>query len=164
MAGVDSAGLGEVIQNLLPSFVPSRARGAVLDYPEDRTALIQVRPAPKRLLIHPNITLLQNVFLTGAPSVLPGLEQRLRAVLQSLLPPGAPLTITRAADPALDAWRGMAVFSRSDAFRRGGVGVSRAEYEEHGGERIKRWWGGNWNAAFGAAEEEEGMHVDCTIC
>ncbi|KAF8170382.1 chromatin remodeling complex subunit [Pholiota molesta] len=106
----------------------ARAR-RVLDYPEDRTALIQ------------------NVFLTGAPSVLPGLEQRLRAVLQSLLPPGAPLTITRAADPALDAWRGMAAFSRSDAFRRGGVGVSRAEYEEHGGERIKRWWGGNWNAA-----------------
>ncbi|KAG8690577.1 Nuclear actin-protein involved in chromatin remodeling [Ceratobasidium sp. 423] len=26
--------------------------------------------------------------------------------------------------------------------------VTKAEYEEWGGERIRRWWGGNWNNAF----------------
>jgi actin-related protein 5 len=46
-------------------------------------------------------------------------------------------------DPCLDAWKGMADFANTEGFRT--VSVSRAEYEEWGGERIKRWWGGNWN-------------------
>jgi len=25
--------------------------------------------------------------------------------------------------------------------------VTKAEYEEWGGERIKKWWGSNWNSA-----------------
>lgn len=29
-----------------------------------------------------------------------------------------------------------------------GVGVSKSEYEEWGGERVKRWWGGNWNGGI----------------
>ena len=63
-----------------------------------------------------------------------------------------PLAIARAADPALDAWRGMADFARTDAFRR--VGVTRAEYDEWGGERVKRGWGGNWNASVPLPEED----------
>ena len=116
MAGVDSAGLGEVLQTVLARF-PDADKGR----------------------------LVRNVFLTGAPSQLPGLRDRLQATLRPILPPEMPLEIVRAADPVLDAWRGMADFAKTDEFGR--VGVTRAEYEEWGGERVKRWWGGNWNAS-----------------
>ncbi|KAF8885250.1 chromatin remodeling complex subunit [Gymnopilus junonius] len=143
MAGVDSAGLGEVIQNLIPSFVESRSRPQTLDYPTDRAALIQ------------------NIFLTGAACQFPGLQERLHTTLQSLLPPGSPIKIVRAADPALDAWKGMAAFTRTDEFTK--TGVTKAEYEEYGGERIKRWWGGNWNSEIVPSSEDDGeddMEID----
>ncbi|KAI0770954.1 actin-like protein Arp5p [Trametes elegans] len=116
MAGVDCAGLGEVLQNVLARF-PDAEKGR----------------------------LVRNVFLTGGPSQLPNLAPRLHAALRPVLPPEMPLAVARAADAAGDAWRGMADFARTDAFAR--VGVTRAEYDEWGGERIKRWWGGNWNAS-----------------
>ncbi|KAI0286426.1 actin-like ATPase domain-containing protein [Russula brevipes] len=116
MAGVDSAGLGEVLHNVLSSF-PLNDRGL----------------------------LVQNVFLTGTPARMPGLSDRLQATLRPILPPEMPLRIVRAADPSLDAWRGMAAFAQTEEFAR--VGVTRAEYEEWGGERVRRWWGGNWNAS-----------------
>ncbi|KAH9913148.1 actin-like ATPase domain-containing protein [Epithele typhae] len=116
MAGVDSAGLGEVLQNVLARF-PEQDKGR----------------------------LVRNVFLTGGPSQLPGLSDRLRATLRPILPPEMPLEIVQAADPVLDAWRGMADFARTEEFK--GVGVTRAEYDEWGGERVKRWWGGNWNSS-----------------
>ncbi|TFK38658.1 actin-like ATPase domain-containing protein [Crucibulum laeve] len=114
MAGVDSAGLGEVIQNVLGEF----------------------SEAEKGRLV-------KNVFLTGSPSQFPGLIPRLHAAMRPILPPEMPLEIMRAADPVLDAWKGMAAFSRTEEFAQ--VGVTKAQYEEYGGERIKRWWGGNWN-------------------
>lgn len=43
MAGVDSAGLGEVIQNLIPYFIESRSKRTALDFVEDRKEVIQVR-------------------------------------------------------------------------------------------------------------------------
>jgi len=46
----------------------------------------------------------------------------------------------------------MAAFSRTEEFAR--VGVTKQEYEEHGGERIKRWWGGNWNSGIVPSSEE----------
>jgi actin-related protein 5 len=55
------------------------------------------------------------------------------------------MEIVRAADPALDSWKGMADFAKTDEFSK--ISVSKAEYEEWGGERIKKWWGGNWNMA-----------------
>ena len=89
---------------------------------------------------------MQNVFLTGTPSELPGLSDRLHATLCPILPPEMmPLEIVRAADPTLDAWKGMADFAKTHEFKT--VGVTKAEYEEWGGERIKRWWGGNWNSS-----------------
>lgn len=83
--------------------------------------------------------------MTGGPSQLAGLIPRLHATLRPLLPPEMPLRIVRAGDPLNDAWRGMADFARTDEFAR--VSVTKAEYEEWGGERIKRWWGGNWNSS-----------------
>ncbi|KII86512.1 hypothetical protein PLICRDRAFT_165106 [Plicaturopsis crispa FD-325 SS-3] len=117
MAGVDSAGLDEVIQNVLARFPDS-----------DKARLAQ------------------NVFVTGSPAQLPGLIPRLHSSLRPILPPEMPLHVVRAADPSLDAWKGMANFANTDEFRN--VGVTKAEYEEWGGERVKRWWGGNWNASI----------------
>ncbi|TRM62949.1 hypothetical protein BD626DRAFT_497076 [Schizophyllum amplum] len=116
MAGLDSAGLGEVIQNILARFTY-----------EEKGRMIK------------------NVFLTGTPSRFPGLIERLHNALRPIMPPDMPIDIVRAADPSLDAWKGMAAFARTSEFRT--VGVTRQEYEEHGGERIRRWWGGNWNGA-----------------
>jgi len=39
------------------------------------------------------------------------------------------------------------------------VGVSKAEYDEYGGERVRRWWGGNWNGEFSGEVGDE-MQVD----
>ncbi|KAJ7836347.1 chromatin remodeling complex subunit [Mycena olivaceomarginata] len=114
MAGVDSAGLGEVIQNVLARFSDSE-KGR----------------------------LVKNVFLAGGPSQLPGLVPRLQATLRPILPPEMAIHIVSAADVDADPWRGMARFAQTDEFE--SVGVSRAEYEEHGGERVHKWWGGNWN-------------------
>lgn len=62
-------------------------------------------------------------------------------MIRPILPPGTPLSVNTAADPRLDAWRGMAAFSRTEEFAK--VSVTKADYDEYGGERIKRWWGGN---------------------
>ncbi|KAH7911817.1 hypothetical protein BJ138DRAFT_1135143 [Hygrophoropsis aurantiaca] len=119
MAGVDSAGLGEVLQSVLARF-PNEQKGR----------------------------LVKNVFVTGGPSRMSGLQPRLYSTLRPILPPEMPLhDIVRAADPALDAWRGMAAFANADREEFLRVGVTKAEYEEWGGERIKRWWGGNWNGS-----------------
>lgn len=143
MAGVDSAGLGEVLQNVLASFST-----------DDRGLLVQVRYStlsssppslPSDAYLPSPSTPCQNVFLTGTPARMPGLSDRLRATLRPILPPEMPLQIVRATDPSLDAWRGMAAFAQTEEFSR--VGVTKAEYEEWGGERLRRWWGGNWNAS-----------------
>ncbi|KAH9949526.1 actin-like ATPase domain-containing protein [Amylocystis lapponica] len=116
MAGVDSAGIGEVVQSVLSRFSDG-----------DKGRLVK------------------NVLVTGSPSQLPGLIPRMQAALRPILPPETPLKIVRAAEPSLDAWKGMAAFAKTDEFTR--VSVTKAEYEEWGGERVKRWWGGNWNSS-----------------
>jgi actin-related protein 5 len=88
----------------------------------------------------------QNVFVTGAPSQLPGLVPRLQTSLRPVLPPEMTIEIRHAKDPSLDAWKGMADFAKTDQFSN--VVVTREEYAEWGGERIKKWWGGNWNASM----------------
>ena len=77
--------------------------------------------------------------------MLKGLTERLHASLRPILPPEMALEIKCADDPFNDAWRGMAKFAQTEEFAK--VGVTKAEYEEWGGERIKRWWGGNWNSS-----------------
>jgi actin-related protein 5 len=54
----------------------------------------------------------------------------------------------------------MAAFSRTEEFMSGRCAVTRAEYDEFGGERVKRWWGGNWNGEFGvgASRDEKEPH------
>ncbi|TFK76616.1 actin-like protein Arp5p [Pluteus cervinus] len=117
MAGIDSAGLGEVIHNILTRFPDS-----------EKSRLVN------------------NIFVTGSPSQLPGLLPRLETTLRPILPPEMPIKVTRADDPSAGAWQGMARFARTEEFA--SVGVTRQEYDEHGPERIRKWWGGNWNGGF----------------
>ncbi|KAG8220241.1 hypothetical protein J3R82DRAFT_1282 [Butyriboletus roseoflavus] len=102
MAGVDSAGVGEVLQSV-------------------------------------QITTCQGRWSGFPPSSqFPGLRERIYATLRPILPPEMYLgEVVRAADPSLDAWRGMAAFANTEEFN--WVGVTREEYDEWGGERIKRW-------------------------
>ncbi|KAG9310323.1 hypothetical protein JVU11DRAFT_9447 [Chiua virens] len=117
MAGVDSAGVGEVLQSVLARF----------------------SEAEKRRLV-------KHVFLTGGPSQLPGLRDRVYDTLRPILPTDIEIgNLMRAADPMVDAWHGMAAFANTEEFKQ--VGITREEYDECGGERIKRWWAGNWNSA-----------------
>jgi actin-related protein 5 len=58
-----------------------------------------------------------------------------------------PIHITRADDPSLDAWKGMASFASKQTEELQKISITRSEYDEQGGERVKRWWGGNWNAS-----------------
>ncbi|KAI3615652.1 chromatin remodeling complex subunit [Moniliophthora roreri] len=117
IAGVDSAGLGEVLQNILSRY----------------------DEAQKSRLV-------KNVMITGTPSRIPGIVRRLHCTLRPILPPEMEIQIRSAQDPSNDAWRGMAKFSLTDEFNT--VGITKAEYEEYGGERVKRWWGGNWNGSI----------------
>ena len=84
-------------------------------------------------------------MITGSPSHIPGIGRRLYGTLRPILPPETSIGIRTANDPSNDAWRGMAKFSLTEEFAK--VGITKADYEEHGGERIKRWWGGNWNGS-----------------
>ena len=114
LAGVvDAAGIGELLGNVLQSFEPSqRARMA------------------------------KRVFATGAPALMPGIEEKLRRTIRPLLAPEVELSVFRANDPQLDAWRGMAAFAQTPGFSE--ACITRADYDEHGGEWIRRWFGGNW--------------------
>ncbi|KAG7451093.1 actin-like protein Arp5p [Guyanagaster necrorhizus] len=117
IAGVDSAGVGEVIQNILSRF----------------------SDAEKARLV-------KNIFLTGSPSQFSGMIPRLHNTLRPLLPQDMPVNIVRAADPSLDAWKGMSLFSVTSEFEK--TCFTKAEYEEYGPEKIRKWWGSNWNSSY----------------
>ena len=57
MAGVDSAGIGEVIQSLIPSFIESRSRQGTLDFVDDRRKVIQVSLTISKLEMNLNLVL-----------------------------------------------------------------------------------------------------------
>lgn len=88
----------------------------------------------------------QNVFLAGAPSEMPELMERVHNVMRPILPPEMELHVCRAEDGSLDPWRGMAHNALNNDLWK--YAVTNEEYNEWGGERIRRWWGGNWNSSF----------------
>jgi actin-related protein 5 len=135
IAGVDSAGIGEVLQSILSGFDDVQKR-----------RLVQVSPRQSLdTTCKSHLPASQNVFITGGPSQLRGLSDRLYSTLRPILSPDTNLRITSAANPVLDAWKGMSHFASSGRLPQ--VSITRAEYDEWGGERVKRWWGGNWNAS-----------------
>ena len=80
--------------------------------------------------------------MTGGSANIPGLQDRLRHTLRAVLPDRAPLKTVSAlhgGDPRLEAWKGMAEWSTSEEAKK--ARVTRAEYDECGGEWLKehRW-------------------------
>jgi actin-related protein 5 len=107
MAGLDSAGVGEIVEHVL-----------------------RERSVSERQKIQ------QNFFLTGGASILPGLVARMNATMRPVLPFQSTFHVRTPAvkkeEVRLDAWRGMAEWSRGDEFA--SACISKKEYEEYGGE------------------------------
>jgi actin-related protein 5 len=78
---------------------------------------------------------LRDVFLTGGNTLFRNFDDRVRDGLRALLPADAPLTVRRAEDALLDAWKGAAGWAGSPAWKT--AKISREEYQEKGAEYIK---------------------------
>lgn len=79
--------------------------------------------------------LVSNVFLTGGPTALPGLLNRLKRELKEMRPFGSNFQINVAKNTSLDAWYGARDFGLSGNLPE--YLVTRKEYEEKGGEYLK---------------------------
>lgn len=78
---------------------------------------------------------LRDVFLTGGNTLFKNFDDRVRDGLRSLLPADSPLTVRRAEDALLDAWKGAAGWVGTPAWKT--AKISREEYQEKGPEYIK---------------------------
>jgi actin-related protein 5 len=87
MAGLDQAGLMEIVEDIL----------------------LRRRPDIGAHMAN-------NIFLTGGFSLLPQFDERIKIELTSMLPVGTSINVRRARDPKLDAWRGMAKWATSPEF------------------------------------------------
>ncbi|KAI5479257.1 actin-related protein 5 [Pseudohyphozyma bogoriensis] len=85
--------------------------------------------------------LTNNVFVTGGNTLVPNFDVRLRNTIRPILPVSSPLNIVRPYDIHLDSWRGMAKWSSTDDCGR--ALVTKAEYDEYGGEWLKAHGLGN---------------------
>lgn len=118
IAGLDQAGIPELIQNLL-----------FRNYDGNFDVGGQLR------------SMIENVFVTGGSSLLPNFCDRLRSELTEFLPTGTPLNVYRAQDPIIDPWRGMQKWASSP--ESSNCYVTKEEYEEFGPEYIKEHGLGN---------------------
>ncbi|KAF4553629.1 Actin-like protein 3 [Elsinoe fawcettii] len=80
--------------------------------------------------------ILKDVFMTGGYTMFQGFEERLRNELRAVLPAEASLSLRRAKDPVLDAWKGAAAWA-SNTTRSAPAFVSKEEYAEKGAEYLK---------------------------
>lgn len=80
-------------------------------------------------------SILRDVFLTGGNTLFQNFDERFKSGLTALLPAGAPLTIRRAEDAILDAWRGAAGWVGSSDWKK--ATITKEEYSEKGAEYIK---------------------------
>ncbi|KAK3112020.1 Nuclear actin-protein involved in chromatin remodeling [Teratosphaeriaceae sp. CCFEE 6253] len=108
MAGVDQAGIVELVHTLLHDRLGEEVGGQVV----------------------------RDVFLTGGYCLFEGFEERLARELRAVLPMAAPLNVRRAGDVVGDAWRGAARWA-GDVGKSSGGWVTRAEWEECGGEYLR---------------------------
>lgn len=78
---------------------------------------------------------LKDIFLTGGNTLFDNFEHRLHKELRAALPVDVQLTMRKAIDPLLDAWKGAAQWSREPSFK--SSLVTREEYYEKGADYIK---------------------------
>uniref|UniRef100_A0A8C5QXJ1 Actin-related protein 5 n=1 Tax=Leptobrachium leishanense TaxID=445787 RepID=A0A8C5QXJ1_9ANUR len=107
LIGEDQAGLAEAMQYVLNQ------------YPND----VQLE-------------LVQNVFLTGGNVMYPGFRDRMEKELLQLRPFGSSFQVSVASNPLLDAWHGASDWAL-DNLEMEESWITRAEYEEKGGEYLK---------------------------
>ncbi|CAH2292729.1 actin-related 5 [Pelobates cultripes] len=82
------------------------------------------------------LELVKNVFLTGGNVIYPGFRDRMVKELLQMRPFGSFFQVSVASNPALDAWHGASDWALENAEGEDGW-ISRAEYEEKGGEYLK---------------------------
>lgn len=108
IAGIDQAGIVEIAADIINQRFSAE---------EDRTRL------------------LKDVFLTGGNTLFQGFDERLRTELRAVLPTDAKISVRRAADPLLDAWKGAAQWASGSHLAVSSI--SRQEYQEKGSEYLK---------------------------
>jgi actin-related protein 5 len=86
--------------------------------------------------------LVDNIFITGGPSKISGLKERLTKELTELRPFKSTFKIKIAKDPSLDAWNGARKFA-SNSNNLQNYLISRADYNEFGGEYVKEFYASN---------------------
>ncbi|KAG1172524.1 hypothetical protein G6F70_006409 [Rhizopus microsporus] len=102
----------------------------------DQAGLIEtVNDIVKTFDVNQRQKIMQNIFLTGGYSQVPGLSDRIHASLQSIYPVNTNITVKRAKNPLLDAWRGAAMFGQDNTNKQ--YFVTRKEYEEYGSDYLK---------------------------
>ncbi|KAL4995631.1 hypothetical protein BDV10DRAFT_127273 [Aspergillus recurvatus] len=79
--------------------------------------------------------LLRDVFLTGGNTLFRNFDERFRNDFRACLPLEAQLTVRRASDPILDAWKGAAQWASGSGLAKSSI--SREEYLEKGSEYLK---------------------------
>lgn len=117
MAGLDQAGITEVLDSLLHKRLDGN-----------------FTPGGQSYLVA------QNILLTGGLSQIPNFKSRIVNDFTSFLPVGTPLRVNTATNPITDPWRGMQMWAQSQD---DSSYVTRAEYEEYGPEYIKEHGLGN---------------------
>lgn len=114
IAGLDQAGIVEIASNILTE------RLGDSPYRDD---------------------VLKDIFLTGGNTMFQGFEDRLRAELRAVLPAEQDVSVRRAKDCVLDAWRGAAQWAGKKSSKHNFI--TRADFLEKGAEYIKEHDMGN---------------------
>lgn len=85
--------------------------------------------------------LVDNVFLTGGVTKIPGLVERLNKELMEIRPFQSTFSVKMAKEPSLDAWNGARKFATSSNLNM--HQITRADYDEKGGEYINEYFASN---------------------
>lgn len=112
--GIEQMGLAEIIQSILSTF-------------EEKT----------------QHSLATNIFFTGGNTLYSGFEDRLTNEVRMLRPFGSKFKVIKSKDPMLDSWLGMARWFQTnpDEFKK--VVVTKADYDERGGDYFKPYFASN---------------------
>ena len=81
------------------------------------------------------MNILKDVFLCGGNTLFKGFSERLSKELRAVLPVEASISVRKASDPLLDAWKGAAQWSKEFTFQRNLV--TREDFLEKGSDYMK---------------------------
>ena len=89
----------------------------------------------RHFILHSSKFSFQYIYLTGGCASFDNLTERLERELLAMRPFQSKFTVYKAKNPVHDAWYGARKWALSEAFPK--FSVTRAEYEEMGGEYLK---------------------------